>query len=197
MTDPCQSTGRMLWQEFLSAHEVEQWAKCRKQPRKLWRIGGISIPGVYRFIFLDDRSCYVGIAGHLGERLGDHICPLNKLSRDPQKTASGWSVRGAIQNSLGKCYVQRMTIEGTVNIYGLKIAQPDLDDLFVRLLLENWAVLDAERNEKLRPRNRDIPRGIHQSTKDFLSFAKGNIARVGRRGELIERGGLETLIRRT
>ena len=170
------SNGNLVWHELLSPDEMEEWAASRKQPRKLWRVDGVSQPGVYRFIFPGDKSCYVGVAGHFGERLHDHICPrISQQSEDNTETMYGWSVRGAIQNSLGQYYLQRLTIEGAVNICGVVLNQHSLDDLFARLLLENWAVLYSERFETLRPRNRDIPTGIHQSTKDFLYPAQGNI----------------------
>jgi hypothetical protein len=95
--------------------------------------------------------------------------------RRPYEKVYGCSVRGAIQNSLGQCYLQRLTIEGAVKICGVILNQHSLDDHFARLLLENWAILHSERFQNLRPLNRDIPTGIHQSTKDFLRLAKGNI----------------------
>ena len=107
---------------------------------------------------------------------------------------SGWSVRGAIHNSVGKCHLQYLTIEGSVDMCGVILNQHCFEDYFARLLLENWAIFHAERFEKLRPLNRDIVRGIHQGTKDFLRLAQGNIAKTNRRGEFIRRGGLETLL---
>jgi hypothetical protein len=103
-------------------------------------------------------------------------------------------VRGAIQNSLGKCYLQYLTIEGAVKICGVELNQHDFDDLFARLLLENWAILHSQKFDNLRPRNRAIPTGIQQSTKDSLRLAKGNIVQPGRHGTVIKRGGLETLL---
>jgi len=176
MSGPSQSNGQLVWKELLSPEEIEEWAASRKQPRKLWRVNGVSQSCVYRFVFPEDRSCYIGIAGHLGTRLHDHICPrINQQSEDSAKNVPGWSVRGAIQNSLGKCYLQYLTIEGAVKICGLELNQHDFDDLFARLLLENWAILHSEQFDNLRPLNRDIPTGIHQSTKDFLHLAKNKI----------------------
>jgi hypothetical protein len=88
---------------------------------------------------------------------------------------SGWSVRGSVQNSLGKCHLQYLTIEGSVDICGVKLNQHSFEDYFARLLLENWAIFHAEGFEMLRSLNRNIPIGIHQGTKDFLRLAKGNI----------------------
>jgi hypothetical protein len=195
MSDPSQSNGQLVWQELLSPKEIEEWSVSRKQPRKLWRVGDVSRPGVYRFVFPEDRSCYIGAAGHFGTRLRDHICPkVDQESDGSAKVESGWSVRGAIQNSIGKCNLQHLTIEGSVNMCGVKLNQHSFDDLFARLLLENWAILHSERIDKLRPRNRDIPTGIQQGTKDFLHLAKGNIAKAGRHGRVIKRGGIESLL---
>ncbi len=119
MSSPAQPNGKLVWRELLSSKEIEEWAMSREQPRKLWRVDGLSIPGVYRHSF---------------------------------------------------------------------------DDFPARLLLENWAILHSERFEKMRPRNRDIPTGIHQGTKNFFRPAKGNIAKVGRHGTVIKRGGIESLL---
>src|ERR1700722_4799661 len=117
MNGPPDSSGKLVWQELLSPKEITEWAKSRKQPRKLWRVGGVSQAGVYRFIMPEDRSCYVGVAGHFGERLHDHICPrISQQSEDDAEKMYGWSVRGAIQNSLGQCYLQCLTIEGAINV---------------------------------------------------------------------------------
>jgi len=195
MSGPPQSNGKLVWQELLSAKEIEEWATSRKQPRKLWRTDGNSQSGVYRFIFPDDQSCYIGVAGHFGTRLRDHICPRGgQQSKGSKKVVSGWSVRGAIQNSLGKCYLQYLTIEGAVEVCGVFINQHDFDDFPARLILENWAILHSERVEKLRLLNRDIRTGMQQSTKDFFRGAKGNIVQAGRHGAVIKRGGLETLL---
>jgi len=176
MNDFSQSNGKLVWQELLSPKEIEGWAKGRKQPRKLWRVGDVSQAGVYRFIFPDDKSCYIGVAGHFGSRLRDHICPrIRQDSGGITKMAYGWSVRGAVQNWLGQCRLQQLKIEGAVKICGVVLNQHSLDDLFARLLLESWAILHSERFENLRPLNRDIPTGIHQSTKDLLRLAKGNL----------------------
>jgi len=192
MSGPTSSLGKLVWQVLLSSKEIAEWAKSRKQPRKLWRVGDVSRPGVYRFVFPEDRSCYIGVAGHFGTRLRDHICPkVDQESDGSAKVESGWSVRGAVQNSIGKCHLQYLTIEGAIKIYGVELNRHSSDDLFARLLLENWAILHSERVEKLRPLNRDIPTGIHQSTKDFLHLAKGNIAMAGRHGTVVKRGGLE------
>jgi hypothetical protein len=194
MNGPSQS-GQLVWLELLSPKEIEDWAVSRKQPRKLWRVGGISRPGVYRFVFPEDRSCYIGVAGHFGTRLRDHICArINQDSEGYTKVGYGWSVRGAIQNSLGQCYLQQLRIQGAVRICGVVLNQHSLDDLFARLLLENWVILHSERIEKLRPRNRDIPTGIQQDLKDDLRPAVGNIVKVGRHGMVIKRGGLESLL---
>ena len=183
MSSPSQSSGKLVWQEFLSPKEIAEWAKSRKQPRKLWRVDGVSRPGVYRFIFPEDQSCYIGVGGHFGRRLHDHICPKNNQEPNfPAKVMSGWSVRGAIQNSLGKCHLQCLTLERSVNMCGVKLNQHSFEDYFARLLLENWAIFHAERIEGLRPLNRDIPTGIHQGTKDFLHLAKGNVFKAGRHG---------------
>ena len=175
MTGSSQSNGQLIWQELLSPKEIEEWAASRKKPRKLWRVDGVSRSGVYRFIFPKDKppSCYIGIAGDFGRRLHDHICPrINQKPKDSEKVVSGWPIRGAIKNWLGKCHLQYLTIEGAVRVYGVILNQHDLDNIFVRLLLENWAILHSERSEKLRPLNHDIPTGIQQSTKDFLRLAK-------------------------
>ena len=100
MNGPAPSFGKLVWQELLSSKEIAEWAKSRKQPRKLWRIGDVSRPGVYRFVFPEDRSCYVGVAGHVGARLRDHVCP--KVDQEPNGTAElsldGWfAVRFRIQ----------------------------------------------------------------------------------------------------
>jgi hypothetical protein len=195
MNGPTPSLGKLVWQELLSSKEIEEWAASRKQPRKLWKVDEVSRPGVYRFVFPEDRSCYIGEAGHLGTRLRDHICPRIKQKPSPSaKMESGWPVRGAIHNLLGKCHLQYLTIEGSVDMCGVILNQNSFDDYFSRLLLENWAIFHAERFEKLRPLNRFIVRGIQQGTKDFLRLAQGNIAKTDRRGEFIKRGGLETLL---
>lgn len=183
MSGISQSSGQLVWEELLSAAEIAEWARSRKQPRKLWRVDGASQPGVYRFIFPKDKTCYVGVAGHFGRRLRDHICPrVGRRPEDATKNVYGWSVRGAIQNSLGECSLQRLKIEGDVNFCGLTINQHDLDDLFVRLLVENWAILYSEQLDGLRPRNRDIRAGIHQGTKDFLRQGRGGVNLVSPRG---------------
>jgi hypothetical protein len=194
MKSPSQSNGQLVWQELLSPNEIEEWAVSRKQPRKLWRVDGVSRPGVYRFVFPKDRSCYIGVAGHFGRRLHDHICPrASQQSKGDTKKVYGWSVRGGIEDSLGECYLQHLTIEGAVRICGVVISQHDIDDFFARLLLENWAILHSERIDKLRPRNRDIPTGIQQGTKDFLRLAKGNVVKAVRNGMDVERGWPESL----
>jgi hypothetical protein len=107
---------------------------------------------------------------------------------------SGSFVRGAIQNSLGKCHLQYLTIEGSVDMCGVKLNQHSFEDYFSRLLLENWAIFHAERFENLRPLNRFIRTGIHQGTKDFLRLAKENTAKAGWHGTVIKRGGIESLL---
>jgi hypothetical protein len=195
VSSPAQPNGKLVWRELLSSKEIEEWAMSREQPRKLWRVDGVSIPGVYRFVFPEDLSCYIGVAGDFGTRLRDHICPrIDQTSQGPAKVRSGWSVRGAIQDSIGKCHLQYLAIEGAVRICGVELNQHSFDDFPARLLLENWAILHSERFEKMRPRNRDIPTGIHQGTKDFFRPAKGNIAKVGRHGKVIKRGGIESLL---
>lgn len=191
----CQSNGKLVWQGLLSPGEIKDWANSRKQPRKSWRTDGNSQSGVYRFIFPDDRSCYIGVAGHFGIRLRAHICPRSsRQSNDSKKTASGRSVRGAIQKSLGKCYLECLKIEGTVEICGVKIIQDNFEDFPVRFLLENWAILHSERVEKWHPLNRGIPTGIQQGTKDFFRPAEGNTFQVDPHGKIRQRGGLETLL---
>ena len=174
-----QSSGKLVWQEFLLPDEIADWAKSRKQPRKLWRTGGVSQAGVYRFIFPeagDQYSCYIGVADHLGRRLHEHICP--GINRE-FIADSGWSVRGAIQNSLGKCYLQRLSIKGSIDICCAKLNQTSFDDLFARILLENWAILYSERRENLRPRNRDIRMGLSQGAKDLRRKAKAASKKAG------------------
>src|ERR1035441_8019767 len=177
MIEHQQSCKNLVWREILSSREIAEWAKSRKQPRKLWRIDGVSWPGVYRFVFPEDRSCYIGIANHFGTRLHDHICPrINQTSEDSAKNVSGWSVRGAIQNSLGKCYLEYLIIEGAINMCGVELNQHSFDDLFARLLLENWAIFQSEQHKEqidnLYPRNRDIRTGIHPGTKHLRQMAK-------------------------
>jgi hypothetical protein len=177
MNGPSPSFGKLVWQELLSSKEIAEWAKNRKQPRKLWRVDDVSQPGVYRFVFPEDRSCYIGVAGHFGPRLRNHICPKVNQKPNPSATLeSGWSVRGAIQNSLGKCHLQYLTIEGSIDMCGVILDQHSFDDYFSRLLLENWAILHAEGFDGLRPRNRDIRTGIQQSLKDWLGPAWDNVA---------------------
>jgi hypothetical protein len=118
---------------------------------------------------------------------------MDHISEDSAKSVSGWSVRGAIQNSLKHCYLQQLAIEGAVRICGVVLNQNDLDDLFARFLLENWAILHSERIDKLRPRNRDIPTGIHQGTKDFHRLKKEATEKAGRLGMDSESGWPETL----
>jgi len=103
---------------------------------------------------------------------------------------SGNRVRDEVCKSLGKCYIQQLTIEGSVNLCGVELSQDSFKDYFARLLLENWAIFHAERFENLRPLNRQIVTGINQDMKDFVGPAIGNIMGPGRRG----RGGLETLL---
>jgi hypothetical protein len=186
MIEHQQSCKNLDWRELLSSKEIAEWAKSRKQPRKLWRVRGNSQPGVYRFVFPEDRSCYIGVAGHFGARLHDHICPrINQKSEESEKTKSGWSVRGAIKDSLGKCYLQYLTIEGAINLCGVELNQHSFDDFFARLLLENWAIFSSEQDseqEKLRPRNRDIRTGIHEGTKNFRQMAKSELKRNLRHG---------------
>jgi hypothetical protein len=194
MSGPPQSDGQLVWQELLSPKEIEEWAVSRKQPRKLWRVDGVSRPGVYRFIFPEDQSCYIGVAGHFGRRLHDHICPKSNQEPNPSaKMKSGWSVRGAIQNSLGKCCLQYLTIEGSVNMCGVKLNQHSFEDYFSRLLLENWAIFHAERFEEQRPLNRDIVVGIHQGTKDLRRMGKSATEKALRRGMDKELGWPEAL----
>jgi hypothetical protein len=203
MSSAFQSNGQLVWKELLSAREIEEWAVSRSQPRKLWRVDGHSWPGVYRFVFPNDSfcagssfrgpSCYIGVAGHFGTRLRDHICPsTNQKSKNSARNVSGKSVHAAISDSLGKCYLQYLTIEGAVEMCGVKIVQHSFDDLFARLLLENWAIFHAERIEKLPPLNRDIPTGIPQSTKD--DYRQAILIKVGPRGTVTKRGGLESLL---
>lgn len=183
MIGPQQSYKKLVWQKLLSPNEIAEWARSRKQPRKLWRVGGVSRPGVYRFVFPEDQSCYIGVAGHFGTRLHDHICPrINQRSEDSAQNLSGWSLRGAIQDSLGKCYLEFLTIESAVNMCGVELNQHSFDDLFARLLLESWAIFHSEQIDKLRWRNRDIRTGIHQGTKDFRRMAKSETKKALRRG---------------
>jgi hypothetical protein len=86
MNKPPQSNGKLVWQECLSPEEIAEWTKSKKQPRKFWRDGGVSHAGVYRFIFPEDKSCYIGVAGHFGRRLRDHIClRISQNSEGPTK----------------------------------------------------------------------------------------------------------------
>jgi hypothetical protein len=85
------------------------------------------------------------------------------------------SIRNAIKTSLGKCYLQYLTIEGIVETCGVELKQDSFAYLFARLLLENWAIMHTKEFGKLHPLNCDIRSGIHQRTKDVLQPAKGNI----------------------
>ena len=197
MSGPSHSDGQLVWKELLSSEEIQEWALSRKQPRKLWKVDGVSRPGVYRFVFPEDKSCYIGIAGHLGTRLQEHICPkINQKSEHAAKKVSGRRVRDAVHSSLGKCNLQCLTIQGSVNMCGVELNQYRFEDYFARLLLENWAIFHAERFEELRPLNRDIVTGIHQGTKDFLRGTSENIVRLGPDGMVMKRGGLERLFER-
>ena len=209
MSDSSQSSGKLDWQELLSAKEIAQWATSREQPRKLWRVGGVSRPGVYRFIFpkgslcesssrnrssFDGPYCYLGVACHFGDRLRDHICPNNSQeSEDVAKNVSGRRVCDAIKKSIGKCYLEYLAIEGTINFCDIEIKQNSFNDLFARLLLENWAIFHSEQFDKYCPLNRGIRTGIQQDLKDDLRPAEGNIV-VRRHGMVIKRGGLESLL---
>ena len=180
MSGPLQLRVNLVWQELLTAEEIAAWSKSHKMPSKLRKVGGKSLAGVYRFIFpkvKDGTSshtpCYVGEAGHLGDRLRAHICPnrpqLRRLAEGSDNLPRVLLTRGAIQNSLGQCTLQRLTIVGSVKLCGVLLNQNSFDDPFARRLLENWAILHSEQIDDLHALNH----GIHQGSKDFRHMAKG------------------------
>jgi hypothetical protein len=92
----------------------------------------------------------------------------------------GWQVKGAVQNSRGRFRLEILHIEGSIDLYGVTLNQHSLDNLFARRLLENWAILQAEYVERLRPLNR----GISQTGRDMhrrlpRPKSQGSRAQVG------------------
>ena len=203
MSGPSQSNGHLVWQVLLSPKKIKKWAESRKAPVEVRKVKSkidyaASMPGVYRFIFPDDHSYYIGEAQHLGTRLHCHICPnAERQSEDTAKNRTKRRVSDAIKNSIGKCSLEYLTIDGTLAICGLTLDQNSFGDPFARLLLENLAILQAEKTEKTwRSLNRKVPAAIPQSTKDLAGPAAlaGNLIKPGPGGALIDRGGFKTML---
>ena len=202
MNGPQQLHSNLVWQDFISPEEIAKWVENREKPNKPQLQGCISHPGVYRFIFptatdgpSSHTSCYVGEAGDLGDRLPVYFhAPCDKEKRDEDDKlilGSEWKVQGAIQNairdSMGKCSLQLLTIEGFVTFCGVTLNENDLDKMAARRILENWGILHSI-NEGLFPLNYDI----HQGTKDFQHLKKDATEKAVRFGMDRESGWLES-----
>jgi len=143
----------LSWQELLSSEEIQGWAENHRRPHK----NGLLRAGVYRFIFPDKR-CYLGEAGHLGNRLTRHINPhqtiVAELCPNEDNCASNckYKVCCAVRRSIGQCLLQVLTIDGTIKLCGLTLSQNDLTNESVRLLLESSAI-HSSIDEDLRPLN--------------------------------------------
>lgn len=178
MSSPLQTRGSLSWRELLSPEQVKEWWRTRRKPHDLWRKEQ-SRPGVYKFVFrekVDGSSkhnpCYIGEAGDIGERLSEHFRGCDGQERRGKDEEllldSGYQVKGAIANSDGEFSLQLLTVEGSLNLFGVVLNEASFDDLFARKLLENWAILHAERSEGLYLLNR----GMRQGIKDFWRKAK-------------------------
>jgi hypothetical protein len=203
MNGPHQSHNKLAWKVFLSQEEILRWVDNREKPNKPQLSGQISHPGVYRFLFPEQtdgasshKPCYVGETGDLGNRMPDYLCAIkDKEKRDEDDKLilnSEWMVQGAIQNairdSIGRCSLQLLTIEGSVTLCEVTLNDTDLDNVFARRFLENWAILKSI-GEGFYPLNC----GLHQSTKDFWRMAKSATEKALRRGMDIESGWPESL----
>jgi len=177
MNGPHQSRSKLDWKVFLSQDEILRWVNNREKPNKTQLSGQVSHPGVYRFIFPEQtdgasshKPCYVGETGDLGNRMPDYFCAIkDKEKRDEDDNSilsSEWKVQGAIQNairdSIGKCFLELLTVEGSVTFCGVTLNETDLEKMAARKFLENWGILHSI-NERYTPLNYDI----HQATKDF------------------------------
>jgi hypothetical protein len=173
-----QSCGNLSWKELLPPEQVKEWWRTRRKPQDLWREAQ-SRPGVYRFVFSERADgnfkhtpCYIGEAGDIGERLSEHFSACESEERRGKDgellLESGYQVKGEITNSAGDFLLQVLTLEGSLNLFGVVLNKTSFDDIFSRKLLENWAILHAERSEKLYLLNR----GMSQGTKDFWRRAK-------------------------
>lgn len=171
MNDSRQLALKLGWQDLFSPEEVKSWALERERPKRLQR-GELAFSGVYRFIFTKDMDgtvrqtphCYVGEAGEVGKRLCDYF--IRRGVREVRNTDGtlkdydGWQVRGEIQNSHGEFSIQLLRIEGCLDLYGVKLNTTCFDNLFARILLENWAILHAKQIEKFHVLNCGVDQGI-------------------------------------
>ena len=170
----------LTWREPFSRDELDNWGKNHAKPRSLY--GKHSYPAVYRFVFPEcgdangrHTPCYVGEAKNLSRRLGRHFKAGEEFSKNPDgkwDAPEGWRVRGAIQNSIGHFAFQVLEITGKVNFncvtFEADTIPPRLDSVFIRRLLENWAILYSECADHLHPLNSNWPRepnSLHDSRK--------------------------------
>ena len=164
----------LIWSQVLSPHEIRAWVVERRRPECLR--ADFRCPAVYRFVFPEfrdehgsHRECYIGEAGVLADRIAQYFCiGQEKLAPSGTLTMeSEWKVRGAVQICRGECRLEQLMIQGHISVCGVKIAQADLEDQFVRRLIENWAILYSEQFDHLVALNRVVQFGTYQTTKDF------------------------------
>lgn len=202
MNESHQFHDKLDWKPFLSQEEILRWVNNREKPNKPQLSGQISHPGVYRFIFPEKtdgasshQPCYVGETGDLGNRMPDYFCAIkDKEKRDEDDNlilSSEWKVQGAIQNairdSIGKCSLELLTIEGSVTFCKVTLNETDLEKMAARKFLENWGILHSI-NEGYSPLNYDI----HQATKDFQRLKKEATEKAVRLGMDRESGWQES-----
>ena len=170
MTEQYPEGGNLRWRELLTADEIMNWLSTGIVPKRL--LEEFNRPGIYRFVFAESRdesgahtACYVGDATSLCERIPDYFPKTNQpISK---KLSHGWEVRGRI--ALAKEHLpavdfklETLEIEGRVNFGGFTFG-PELftgayDDLFLRRMLESWAILASEYGDHLYPLNRRHPK---------------------------------------
>ena len=175
MSGTLQSSGKLVWQELLSADEIRIWFAARKKPARLDI--EFSIPGVYRFVFPEFKdehgshiACYVGQSGKLAGRIPYYFRPPSNEERRDENgeiiLPDGWYTRGGVQQSEGAFVLQMLRIEGAISLAGIVFNQHSFDDPFARVLLENWAILSSKFIDKMSPTNW----GIAQSTKELFEM---------------------------
>jgi hypothetical protein len=182
MTNQLPPNLHLSWREPFSRDELDRWAKNHMMPRSLY--GKHSYPAVYRFIFPESRDansshtpCYIGEAKNLSQRLARHFKAGEEFSKNPDGkwgAPTGWRVRGAILNSIGQFVFQVLEITGKVNFncmtFEADTIPPPLHNVFIRRLLENWALLYSEWADHLHPLNSNWPRepgSLHDALKRF------------------------------
>ena len=156
------SDSEFIWKDLLTRSEISEWVSNRKEPAKLGTDSGC--PGVYRFVFEKSRdgNCarrpfYVGESKNVADRIRWHFRPGNDdVERDRYgkiRMQSGWRVNGNILRSNGNFELHILTIKSRVNFYDVALTQDSFNDVFRRVLIENWAIVSSRDSDGFRPLN--------------------------------------------